>query len=81
MEVDRILSTYDSIIVNIKELPNLEGYNVIKVESFNELIDAHSEIRKPINYYKEKDLSAFFLISDNIAWKYIIYKKRKRRIK
>lgn len=81
LEVDRILSTYDSIIVNIKELPNLEGYNVIKVESFNELIDAHSEIRKPINYYKENDLSAFFLISDNIAWKYIIYKKRKRRIK
>ena len=81
LELDKILSTYDSIIVNIKDLPDIENYNIIKVESFEELIDAHSEIRKPINYYNNKNYSIFLLISDNIAWKYILYKHKRRRIK
>ncbi len=79
LEIDKIMSTYDSIIVNIKDLPDLEGYSVIKVETFEELIDAHSEIRKPINYYKTRDGSIFFLLSDNVVWKYALYKKRRRR--
>lgn len=76
IELDKILNTYDSIIVNIKDLPDLEGYNLIKVEAFEELIDAHSEIRKPINYYKTKYNSVFLLISDDITWEYILSKRR-----
>ena len=79
LELDRILSTYDSIIVNIKDLPNIDEYDVIKVESFEELIDAHSEIRKPINYYQSKDYSVFLLLNDNIIWEYILRRKRRKR--
>ena len=66
-------------IVNIKDLPDMDGYDVIKVESFEELIDAHSEIRKPINFYQTDDYSAFLLLSDNIIWQYVLRKKRRRK--
>ena len=79
LELDKILSTYDSIIVNIKDLPNIDDYDVIKVESFEELIDAHSEIRKPINYYRTVDYSIFLLMNDNIVWEYILRRKRRKR--
>ena len=51
---------------------------MIKVESFEELIDAHSEVRMPINYYQTKDYSIFLLFNDNTAWKYVLEKRKKR---
>jgi len=78
IELKKIINTYDSIIVNIKELPNVEDYNLITVESFEELIDAHSEIRMPINYYQAENYSIFLLFNENTVWKYILEKKRKR---
>ena len=79
----RIISTYDSVIVNIDALPDLQGYNVIKVQSFEELMDAHSEVRMPINYYYSKTESAFFLFNNNTVWQYVLKNERlaKRRVK
>ena len=79
----KITTTYDSVLVNINALPNLDGYNVIKVESFEELIDAHSEVRMPINYYYSKKASAFFLFNNNTVWQYVLKndKLAKRRVK
>ncbi len=79
LELEKILTTYDSIIVNVKDIPSIDGYDVIKVESFDELIDAHSEIRKPINYYHNEDYSVFLLLSDSIIWEYILRRKKRRR--
>lgn len=79
VELNKITNTYDSIIVNVKELPSLDDYNLINVESFDELIDAHSEVRMPINYYQTKDYSIFLLFNENTVWKYVLEKKRKRR--
>lgn len=78
VELKRITNTYDSIIVNVEELPDMTDYNMIKVESFEELIDAHSEVRMPINYYQTKDYSIFLLFNDNTAWKYVLEKRKKR---
>ena len=66
----KILKTYDGIIVNLKEMPNINKTKIINVSSFEELIDAHSEIRNPINYVKEKDGSTFLLIFDNYTYCY-----------
>ena len=40
----------------------------------DELIDAHSEIRMPINYYENERTGVcyFTLISDTNAWQYIL---------
>ena len=71
---NKILNTYDSIIVNVKASPNVSKLNCMKVESFEELIDAHSEVRMPINFYesKTKKECIFTLIHENKAWQYIL---------
>ena len=68
------MNTYDSIIVNVKASPNVSKLNCMKVESFEELIDAHSEVRMPINFYesKTKKECIFTLIHENKAWQYIL---------
>lgn len=73
-KVNKILTTYDSIIVNTKAIKDLSNYNVIKVRRFEELIDAHSEVRMPINYVeiKKNQYSMFILINNNVAWIYRI---------
>ena len=69
-ELKRILSTYDGIIVNVSSLPDLEKFNVIKVKSFDELLDAHSEVRLPINYYNQKNRATCILVKDTMLWMY-----------
>lgn len=73
--IRKFLNTYDSIIVNIEKLPDISDYHVINVENFNELIDAHGEIRMPINYYKEGNKNVFLLLNDKTVWYYEIENK------
>lgn len=73
----KILNTYDSIIVNVKKIPDVRDYKRIEVSSFEELLDAHSEIRMPINFYRDGDKSYFLLVNDKTVW---IYKMGKLSI-
>lgn len=66
----KILKVYDGIIVNVQSKPNIENKNILTVASFEELIDAHGEIRNPINFIKEKDGATFILVADSIIYKY-----------
>lgn len=70
----KILSTYDSIIVNVKELPRIEGLSVVKVVSFEELVDAQNEVRLPINFKEDKvnKVAKFILVRNNLAWVYTL---------
>jgi hypothetical protein len=77
----KILKTYDNIIVNANIIPNLESLNVVSVTSFEELIDAHSEVRKPINYISSKDHAIFILISDGMAWRFDLYNEKEKNKK
>lgn len=71
-KINRILKEYDGIIVNLKKSISLAGLNVIDVSSFSELIDAHSEVRQPINYIASKNKAEFILINDKMAWRYVL---------
>ena len=66
----KILKTYDGILVEVDSLPDLTKFNVIYVKSFDELIDAHSEIRRPINFIQKSSHAKFLLINEGIAWVY-----------
>lgn len=79
-ELKKILNTYDGIIVNIKKIPDLTDYNIINVSSFNELLDAHSEVRMPINFFKGEYKSYFILLSEKNAWKYTMSRKKMERM-
>ena len=72
VELKKILSTYDGIIVNVSSLPDLDKFNVIKVRTFDELLDAHSELRMPINYYSQKNKATFILVNDTMLWMYVL---------
>lgn len=71
-ELKKILKTYDGIIVNVNLLPKYKNKNIIEVNSFNELLDAHVEIRQPISYYEEHKKAIFMLINGDFIWRYIL---------
>lgn len=70
----KILSTYDSIIVNVEKLPSLSDLSVVDVTSFEELVDAQGEVRLPINFKedKKKRIAKFVLVRNNLAWVYTL---------
>ncbi len=72
LALDKILKNYDSIIANVKNLPDISSYKKIEVDKFEELLDVYNEVRMPINYYQdEKDKkSTFIIINNDVAWIY-----------
>lgn len=72
--IKRILVGYDRIIVNVKTAPDINNYNVIKVESFQELVDVRDNTKEPINYYiiQEHIKSEFYLINNNNLYLYVV---------
>lgn len=80
LKLKKILNTYDSIIVNVNALPDLNEFKVINVESFEELVDAHGEVRMPINYFKrDDDRHIFILINNDVLWLYALDRKNKKK--
>ncbi len=66
-----ILNTFDSILVKSNSIPSLEGRSIIEVNSFEDLIDAQLEVRKPICYLRQLDSCSFVLLDDKAAYCYI----------
>ena len=71
-EKKRILKTYNSVIVEVETLPNIAGKNIIKVKTFDDLIDAQLELREPIYYKNDNDSCFFLLLHYNEACIYIL---------
>ena len=70
-KVSFILKTYSAILVKNKEIPNLDGRNVIALDNFEDLVDAQSELRKPICFYKEETACSFFILDNDELWLYV----------
>ena len=80
IKLNEILTSYDSIIANIKTLPNMRGFKLIEVSTFEEMLDVYNEVRMPINYYQEKNKSTFIIINDSIVWLYDLKKGIAKRV-
>ncbi len=70
-EIKGLLNTYDSILLKCSSVPNMDGRNIIKVESMDDLVDAQYEIRKPICYLKQSESCAFMLLDEKEAYVFI----------
>lgn len=72
LELKRILSKYDCCIVRVKKLYVNKKYNLIYVDSFDELMDVYDKKNKMISFKEVKrDSEAIFvIIDDNDAWIY-----------
>lgn len=62
--IKEILNTFDSVLVKSTSIPNLEGRNIIVLESIDDLVDAQLEIRKPICYLKQNESCSFILFDE-----------------
>ena len=72
--INRILKGYDRLIVNIKTAPKFDDYNIIEVDSFQELIDVRDNISEPINYYviTPHQKCEFFVINNKNLYLYVV---------
>ena len=70
--LNNIIKTYDAVLINSENIPEIDDRNVIMVNSIEDLIDAQAEIRKPIYYKKEIDSCSFLLLDDKEACIYIL---------
>lgn len=71
-ERKKILRTYDSVLVEVEDIPNIAGKNIIKVKTIDDLVDAQLELREPIYYKNDNDSAFFLLLHYNEACIYIL---------
>ncbi len=71
-EYNRIIKTYDAVLVNSTNLPNLSGRDIVVVSTIRDLIDAQATVRKPIYYNKAEDSCSFVLLSEKEANVFIL---------
>ncbi len=74
VNLKRILKTYDSVLVETREVPVIESEKVILVNKMEDLIDAQMELRKMIYYFKQTDNCSFVLFDQNQAIIFILKK-------
>ena len=71
---DGILKEYDKKIVNSRKMPVITDQNVIDCYSFNELLDAHNTLKKPIIYYEliRNQKCIFIFIDNDMVYRYVL---------
>ena len=71
--INKIISANSEVIIKVKNKINLQGHNIIEVESIEQLLDAQNELHIPIAYFEvKKNREGHFVIVDGKeAWRYI----------
>ena len=71
-ELKKILRDNDSIIVNVKRFYNKKKYNLIYLNSFDELLSVYKKYKNPISYkeVKKGEEAIFLMTNDDDAWIY-----------
>lgn len=79
-ELKKIIDEYDSIIVEINNMPNSNKKNIINVQSFLELVDARENGKSILHIETVKDKeSIFFIINDNYIYQYVLEDKNENK--
>ena len=78
-ELKIILNRYSDILVNVKKFYSKHKYNLIYVDTFDELMDAYRRVGNPISYreVKKNEETIFLMIDDDNAWIYRLVSKNK----
>ena len=65
-------------IVSVNSIPDVRGYDVYDVVSFDELLDVKKNINKPIMHIvlKNGDVNLFFITKNNNMYEYMMRKKK-----
>lgn len=68
--INSILKTYDCILVEIENLPDLDEKKIIRTQSFQDIANTEYEVRKPVYYIHNEDSYDFILIDTDDAYTY-----------
>lgn len=73
-KLTKIKRDYDEIIVDLSSMPDISEYQLIEVETFEELMDLEEEVHIPILHYetKQNKESVFIIIYQNLAYRFIL---------
>ena len=64
--IKKVFADYDRLIVETKTAPNFDGLNIIKIEKFEELLDARDTLKQPIMYFEvSAHIKCYFYIKNN----------------
>lgn len=78
--INKILKDYDRAIVSSKSISSIneDEHNIIKVDSIEELLDAHDTTGQPILYSElvPNDVSCFVILDDKLLYKLVIRRKQ-----
>ena len=67
-----LIKTYDSILVDVEKIPELDVKNVINVSSFEKLLDVQYELKKPTFYKMSINSCSFILLDSEIAYVFVL---------
>ena len=67
-----LIKTYDSILVDLEKLPEIDVKNIINVSSFEKMVDVQYELKKPIFYKMSINSCSFILLDTDIAYIYVL---------
>lgn len=72
--IAKILKEYDRLIAETSTMPSLDDYEVLIINSFNELVDVRDNLRLPIMFYsfKDSEKAYFYIIHENNLYLYEI---------
>lgn len=72
--LSKILKEYDRLIVETSTYPKIEDYHLLKINSFNELLDVRDNLRLPIMYYNvtPHQKSHFYIIQEKNIYLYTL---------
>lgn len=75
-----IMKTYDRLIANTSTLPNMKDYNVLRIDSFEELVDVRDNLHLPIMYYNVTDHKKchFYILEDRNLYLYTLMEKENK---
>ena len=79
-ELKKIITNHDDKLVKVKRFYNKKKYNLIYVDSFDELLDVYSRVGNPISYreIKKDEEATFLLIDSDNAWIYQMKAEKKK---
>lgn len=81
MNLNHILKTYECILVEIANLPDLTEKKIIPTKTFQDIVNTEYETKKPVYYLKSGNAYDFLLINKDEVYVYTIKKEEEKKSK
>lgn len=75
-EVDSLKKTYDEIIVETKNMFKTKNLNLVKIVSFEEMLNLADSLVVPIMLFEDKNRAIFYILKSDMFYYYAIESKR-----